>query len=265
MITYLKHIFDSGAEMSELMAVYGAHTVSQLLQTQRKRVQRLWLLEGKLSPAQSEIQLLAKKHGITVQRANQQKFLSEISEDAVHQGVIAFCHPLPHLHEKDLSTLIERKRATGERFLALILDGVQDPRNLGACVRSAAAYAVDVVIVPKDKSAKMTASAEKVACGGAALVPLLTVTNLARCMRVLQADGVWLVGLDGNTQLAIQDVDLCRDIALVMGSEGRGMRALTSKNCDHIAQIPMSGHVSSLNVSAAASIALYEHKRQNSC
>lgn len=137
-----------------------------------------------------------------------------------------------------------------------------DPHNLGACLRTADAAGVHAVIVPKDKSASLTPVARKVACGAAETVPLVRVTNLARCLRGLQELGVWLVGTAGEATTSLYQADLKGPLALVMGAEGKGMRRLTREHCDLLVTIPMHGHVDSLNVSVATGICLYEAVRQ---
>ena len=149
----------------------------------------------------------------------------------------------------------------GPPFL-LVLDGVQDPHNLGACLRSADAAGVHAVIVPKDRSAGLTATVRKVACGAAETVPLLAVTNLARTLRTLQDAGVWLFGAAGEAEKSIYDIDLKGPLALVMGNEGSGLRRLTREHCDELFAIPMVGTVESLNVSVATGVALFEAGRQ---
>jgi 23S rRNA (guanosine2251-2'-O)-methyltransferase len=149
----------------------------------------------------------------------------------------------------------------GPPFL-LILDGVQDPHNLGACLRSADAAGVDAVILPKDRSAPLSATARKVACGAAETVPVIRVTNLARSLRAIRDAGVWLYGAAGDAQQSLYEADLSGPLALVLGGEGRGLRRLTREHCDVLMAIPMAGSVSSLNVSVATGICLFEARRQ---
>jgi 23S rRNA (guanosine2251-2'-O)-methyltransferase len=146
--------------------------------------------------------------------------------------------------------------------LLLILDGVQDPHNLGACLRSAAAAGATAVIVPKDRAATLTPTARKVAAGGAERVPLVRVTNLARCMKDLQDAGIWIVGLAGEAEASLYSVDLKGPMAIAMGGEGEGLRRLTREHCDYLAKIPMASGMESLNVSVAAGISLFEALRQ---
>jgi 23S rRNA (guanosine2251-2'-O)-methyltransferase len=160
--------------------------------------------------------------------------------------------------ENDLASLIEGQANP----LVLILDCVQDPHNLGACLRTADAAGVTLVVMPKDKSSPITDTVRRVACGGAESVPIARVTNLARAMEKLQDLGVWLVGTADEADRYIYDVDLKGPIGIVMGAEGEGMRRLTGEKCDHLAKIPMGGAVECLNVSVATGVCLFEAVRQ---
>jgi 23S rRNA (guanosine2251-2'-O)-methyltransferase len=163
------------------------------------------------------------------------------------------------LDESGLYGIIE---GAAEAPLVLILDGVQDPHNLGACLRSADGAGVAVVVVPKDRSVTVTDTVRTVACGGAESVPIAQVTNLARTMDQLKELGLWLVGTSDHASQSIFEVDLTGPIGLVMGSEGKGVRRLTSEKCDFLCRIPMAGAVESLNVSVATGVCLYEAVRQ---
>lgn len=186
-------------------------------------------------------------------------YLDELSGGVKHQGVVALVDPL------DLALSIDEvfDQCQGMPFF-LILDGVTDPHNLGACLRTADAAGVDAVIAPKNNSATMNATVRRVACGAAETVPYITVTNLARSMRELQDRGVWLIGTSDQATGSIYDTDLKRAHAWVMGAEGKGMRRLTMDTCDELLQIPMRGTVESLNVSVATAVCLYETLRQRS-
>ncbi len=153
--------------------------------------------------------------------------------------------------------------AAEEPLLLLVLDGVQDPHNFGACLRSAAAAGVHAVIAPADRSASLNATVRKVACGAAEIVPVVTVTNLARALRALQEQGIWIVGAAGEAADSLYDVDFTPSTAIVLGGEEKGLRRLTREACDRLARIPMAeGGVESLNVSVAAGIFLFEARRQ---
>jgi 23S rRNA (guanosine2251-2'-O)-methyltransferase len=236
---------------------FGIHAVTSLLDTQPERISSLILLKGRDDRKLQAIVDLAKKHNVSLTRVDRKVLDTQCSQN--HQGVVALCVSSRRFGENDL---FEMLAASTEPALLLVLDGVQDPHNLGACMRSAAAMGVHAVIAPKDNAVAITSVVEKVACGGVDVVPFVAVTNLARTLKELQQLGIWLVGLDGQSELAIGDVDLTGAIAIVMGGEGSGMRRLTKKHCDYLAKIPMSGNIESLNVSVATGVALYEVSRQ---
>lgn len=160
--------------------------------------------------------------------------------------------------EGDLAAVLEGK----ENPLVLILDCVQDPHNLGACLRTADAAGVAAVIMPKDKSAPISETVVRVACGGAENVPMVRVTNLARTMNKLKELGIWLVGTADEATQSLYDIDLKGGIGIVMGAEGPGMRRLTGEHCDFLVKIPMAGKVECLNVSVATGVCLFECVRQ---
>lgn len=194
--------------------------------------------------------------GISVQTAAKAK-LDELTGGAVHQGIVLTVRPPQSWDENDLEDFLTAK--AGENLLFLVLDGVTDPHNLGACLRSAWAFGAAAVIVPKDRSAALSGAALKSASGAAFEVPLCVVTNLARTLERLKDHGVMVAGLAaGQGSYELQEAPLSGSIALVAGSEGEGMRHLTSQKCDVIVRIPMQEGVESLNVSVAAAIALYQ-------
>ena len=178
-----------------------------------------------------------------------------------HQGVIALCKEGQTYDEAYLDKLVEEQ---GQSGFFLMLDGVTDPHNLGACLRSADGAGVQAVIVPKDNSVGLTPVVSKVASGAAESVPLIVVTNLSRTLKSLQQKGVWAVGTTGEAQQTVYQVDLTGPLVLVMGSEGTGMRKLVGNQCDFLVKLPMAGEVSSLNVSVATGICLFEAVRQRS-
>jgi 23S rRNA (guanosine2251-2'-O)-methyltransferase len=176
-----------------------------------------------------------------------------------HQGIVANAAALPDYTDSDLVRLLEEAKSPS---LILILDGVTDPHNLGACLRTADAVGVDFVIIPKDKSASITPVVSKVACGAAESIPLVRVTNLARAMDVIKQQGVWIYGAAGEANQTIYELDFTSTIALALGAEGDGLRRLTREHCDGLFSLPMLGHVESLNVSVATGVSLYEVIRQ---
>ncbi|VEI76563.1 23S rRNA (guanosine-2'-O-)-methyltransferase RlmB [Mannheimia haemolytica] len=238
--------------------IYGIHAVKAFLDNAPERLIEVLVLKGRedkrLMPLLNELQRL----GVAIQQVNRQT-LDNKSQGEVHQGIIARVVPQKELNEHDLEAILSQKKNP----LLLILDGVTDPHNLGACLRTADAAGVDAVIVPKDKSAQLTPTARKVACGAAEVMPLIRVTNLARTMRDLQErHNVWIVGTAGEAESGIYEAKLTGSIALVMGAEGDGMRRLTREHCDQLISIPMAGSVSSLNVSVATGVCLFEIVRQ---
>lgn len=178
---------------------------------------------------------------------------------ANHQGIVAQLDYCPAVSHANLPTILANARGMP---LLLILDNIQDPHNLGACLRTADACAVTAVIIPKDKAVGLTATVAKVACGAANTVPVVQVTNLARTMHYLQQSGLWIFGLSASAQQTIYQEQLNVPLALVLGNEGNGMRRLTREHCDVLVKIPMKGLVPSLNVATAAAVCLYEAVRQ---
>lgn len=243
--------------MSEM--IYGIHAIQALLERAPERFKQIYILKGRedkrLLPLIHDLEAL----GVAIQLVNRQ-FLEKKSEGAVHQGIIADIKPGRQYQENDLPILLKAV----ERPFLLILDGVTDPHNLGACLRSADAAGVHAVIVPRDRSAQLNATAKKVACGAAESVPLIRVTNLARTLRWLQEENIWIVGTAGEADHTLFQSNMTGSLALVMGAEGEGMRRLTREHCDELISIPMAGSVSSLNVSVATGICLFEAVRQRS-
>lgn len=237
--------------------VYGLHAVQALLKSTPQRAQELLVLRGREDQRVQKILQQARTLDIPV-RLQTRAELDALC-DGNHQGVALIARP-GKLHDE--SHLWELLQDLSSPPFLLILDGVTDPHNLGACLRSADAAGVQAVIVPKDNSAGMNDTVRKVACGAAEAVPLIPVTNLARTMKQLQELGVWIVGAAGEASMSVFDAPLTGPLALVMGAEGSGMRRLTREHCDHLALIPMLGSVSSLNVSVATGICLFEAVRQ---
>jgi len=244
--------------MKKAERVFGLHAVNSLLQRNPARVRVLLLLESRSDARVNEILQLAGKANVPVRRVSRRE-LDELVPGVSHQGVLAETGGVPGLGENDLPELLEN---LGKSAFLLILDGVQDPHNLGACLRSADAAGVDAVIVPRDRSAPLNATVRKVACGAAESVPVVRVTNLARTLRALQDAGVWIYGAAAEAESMLYEKDLSGSLALVLGGEGKGLRRLTRERCDELIAIPMAGSLSSLNVSVAAGVCLFEARRQ---
>ncbi|WP_349572362.1 23S rRNA (guanosine(2251)-2'-O)-methyltransferase RlmB [Azotobacter salinestris] len=243
--------------MSDLERIYGVHAVEALLRHHPRRVKQLWLAEGRQDPRIQGLLELARQARVPVGQRERRE-LDEWAE-GVHQGVVAEVSPSQVWGEAMLDELLDRYEGPP---LLLVLDGVTDPHNLGACLRTADAAGAQAVIVPKDKSATLNATVRKVACGAAEVVPLVAVTNLARTLEKLRQRGLWTVGTAGEVEQELYGLDLRGPTVLIMGAEGKGMRRLTREHCDYLVRLPMAGSVSSLNVSVATGVCLFEVVRQ---
>jgi len=239
---------------------YGIHAVRVLLSRHPQRVRRVLLGAGRDAGRLAEIRALAQRAGVQVSTADDAT-LDRLAGGERHQGVVAEVQPRAGDPETQLEEALE---AAGQAPLLLVLDGVQDPHNLGACLRSADAAGVAAVIVPRDRAAGLTPVVRKVAAGAAETVPLVAVVNLARTLRDLKERGIWLVGTDDAADRTLYEADLKGPVAVVLGSEGEGLRRLTRECCDQLVAIPMAGAVESLNVSVATGVALFEAVRQRS-
>ncbi len=237
--------------------IYGIHTIQTMLKSAPERVTEIFVQSNRRDERLQKIRNLADLHGISVQGLAAHKLDARVN--GRHQGVIARCKPGQTYDENFLLKLAEDK---GKTSFFLFLDGVTDPHNLGACLRSADAAGVNAVVVPKDSSAGLTATVHKVACGAAESVPLVTVTNITRTLDKLQRAGIWVIGTTGQSEQLLYDIDLTGPIALVMGAEGAGVRKLVAKQCDYMVRLPMFGKVESLNVSVATGVCLFEIVRQ---
>lgn len=243
--------------MSE--TAYGIHAVDAILRRSPERIISLSIQADRNDKRIQGLLSLAQNQGVAIDRVTKSNLDEMVSER--HQGVVAIIKPRQAdggVSERDLSSYLKGIDCP----LVLVLDGVTDPHNLGACLRSADAAGVAAVIVPKDNSAELNAVARKVASGAADVIPLVRVTNLARTLRSLKELGIWIVGTTGEADTLVYDQDLSIPTALVMGAEGPGMRRLTTEACDFLVKLPMAGDVSSLNVSVATGICLFEAVRQ---
>ena len=251
--------------MSQKQWIAGINAVSAALENDAEHVREVLIEAGAKNPRLTEIETAARRLDIDARRVTSQA-LSGIVGDLRHQGVVARYAAAKTWHEDDLEGMVE---AAEGRALLLLLDGVQDPHNFGACLRSAAAAGATAVIIPKDKSVQVNATVRKTSAGAADSVPVIPVTNLARTMRDLQQMGVWLYGLAGEAEASLYSIDLRGNVALVLGGEADGLRRLTRENCDQLVKIPMPGGtggagVESLNVSVATGVTLFEAVRQRS-
>jgi 23S rRNA (guanosine2251-2'-O)-methyltransferase len=240
--------------------VYGLHAINAVLLRSPERLLELWLAQPRDDAKTRELKQNAETAGVHVHMVTADA-LAKMAGDVNHQGAVAAVRPLKPWDEDDLA---EALQGLAEDALLLILDGVTDPHNLGACLRTAEACGVHAVVIPKDRSASVDGVVRKVAAGAAEFVPVASVTNLARTLDSLKRSGIWVVGLDGEAPKTLYAADLKRPLAMVLGAEGAGMRRLTRERCDFVVRIPMIGQVESLNVSVAAGVALFEARRQRS-
>jgi len=240
------------------MIVFGIHSVQSVLQQDPDRVSRLLVLKGRDDKKVETLLQLAKQNQIEIKFSSRDE-LDRLSEFANHQGILAYCESVKKYTEQDLESLLQN--LPNPKFI-LILDGVQDPHNLGACLRTADAAGVQLVIAPKDKSVGITPTVSKIACGAAETVPFVAVTNLARTLDFLKEQNIWIYGTAGEAEQSLYATKFSGSVALVLGGEESGLRRLTREKCDFLIKIPMHGSVSSLNVSVATGVCLFEARRQ---
>lgn len=242
--------------------IFGFHTITALLKSAPQRIDKLYYREGRIDKRIQSIRSLAKSHHIPIEILSKVR-CDEIAPNAMHQGVFAKIKKSLRLNERDLMAFLnQRIQGNLSSLFLLVLDGVQDPHNLGACLRSAHAAGVDAVIIPQDRAVNITPTVRKAAAGAAEMIALFTVTNLAACLEKIKKCGIWCYGLDQSSTQLIYDTPLIGALALILGAEGKGLRRLTKTCCDALVAIPMVGKVSSLNVSVAAGIGLFEVVRQ---
>jgi 23S rRNA (guanosine2251-2'-O)-methyltransferase len=237
----------------------GFHSVAAALGRSPGQVHELIIAEEAKNPRLQPLIDDARSLGIRVRHCPRSE-LDRLSGGERHQDVVAEFSPANLFGERDIPQLLDK---AGSPPLVLVLDSVQDPHNLGACLRTAEAAGVDFVVMPRDKSAPLTAIARRAASGAAEVLPIVIATNLARVLRQLKQAGLWLAGTSDAASQSLFETDLSGPIALVMGGEGPGMRRLTQEHCDYLVRIPMKGSVESLNVSVATAVCLFEVVRQN--
>ncbi|MEO8156741.1 MAG: 23S rRNA (guanosine(2251)-2'-O)-methyltransferase RlmB [Betaproteobacteria bacterium] len=242
--------------MSGRRVVYGLHAVTAALKRRPEAVFEVLLDAGRNDPRARRVADLAKAAGVRLHETDADR-LDGFAKGGRHQGVAAFVEQV--MLAGSLNEVLDD---LAEPALLLILDGVQDPHNLGACMRVADAMGVHAIVAPKDRATGLTATVHKVASGAAESVPFIPVTNLARTLKELKDKGIWVVGAAGGEGKTLFECKFSGALALVLGSEDEGLRRLTRETCDEIISIPMLGQVESLNVSVAAGICLYEARRQ---
>ncbi len=241
--------------------VFGFHAVTSTLRLHPDQVREIWIDKSRADERTQLVLDVARGRNILVHHVPRSE-LDKMAGASKHQGVIAHCASGATLAESDLKPVLA---SLGRQAFFLVLDGVQDPHNLGACLRSAEAAGVNGVIIPKDRAAGITATVRKTASGAVDSVLIYRVTNLARTLNELRAAGVWLIGLDASASVSLFAANLSGPLALVLGAEERGLRRLTRERCDELVRLPMFGQVESLNVSVATGICLYEVVRQRGC
>lgn len=241
--------------------IYGQHAVAALLERDPAGIQELWLQDGREDALSARARALAARHGISLQ-AVPRATLDRMLKGARHQGIAARYRATGVSRAPDLEGLLG---GLGDAALLLVLDGVEDPHNLGACLRSADAAGADAVVVPRRRAVGLTPAVRKAACGATERVPLVTVGNLAQALRCIGEAGVRLFGAGANAGIPYTQADLRGPSAVVLGGEGRGLRRLSAQLCDELIHVPMRAGVESLNVSVAAALCLYESRRQRAC
>ena len=246
-----------GAERGDRQVLAGFHAVAGRVASAPESIAALYVDPQRHDQRMRRLCEQAEAAGVRVMHADARR-LHGLAGEVPHQGVVAVCEA-PAALQRTLDDVLADVDAGS---LLLLLDGVTDPRNLGACLRTANAAGAGAVIVPRDRSASMTPVVAKAAAGAAESTPLVTVTNLARAMEEIKAAGIWIAGAAGEADRSLYDLDLTGPIAWVLGAEGEGLRRLTRDKCDWLARIPLAGQVESLNVSVATGICLFETVRQ---
>lgn len=238
--------------------LYGINPVMEALKAQRRHIRELLLASGRTDRRVDELEALAREKGVPVKRV-EPATLERLSGSEHHQGAVLDAGALPGV---DLESLLRVAEKRGEEPFLMLLDSIEDPRNLGAIVRTAHCAGAHGVVMPKDRSAQLTALVSKASAGALEHLPVAVVTNLAKAMEDLKENGLWLAGLDADGESTLFGADFKGPVGIVVGSEGKGLRPLVKKGCDFIVSIPLKGEVDSLNASVAASLVMYEVVRQ---
>ena len=236
--------------------IYGFHAMESAIKNDPANLLELWVDPHRHDKRIKQLLAVVEKQGISIEYVRKQDLEKRCGSNKT-QGIAGRYRSLSAVPEQSLEEILNK-----ETVLLLILDGVQDPHNLGACLRTADAAGVDAVIAPKDRAAGLTPTSRKVACGAAESVPFIQVTNLARTMKQIKDADIWIVGTAGEADNDLYEADLKGKLAIVMGAEEKGMRRLTRENCDQLVKLPMAGQVESLNVSVATGVCLFEVVRQ---
>jgi 23S rRNA (guanosine2251-2'-O)-methyltransferase len=238
--------------------LFGINPVLELLQHEPQRVQKIFLPLGTLSGKKNLVNTLAQRYNIKIQRIPGARFEKLVGK-AVHQDVVAEIVPYDY---QNLETLLEGWKASYEKALFVVLDGIEDPHNLGAIIRTAHTAGAHGLIVPKHRCAPLNSTTAKASAGALAHMPVCRVPNLAAALRLLKSEGVWIVGTAEEASQSLYRSDLTLDLAVVIGGEGKGIHHLIKKTCDFLVSIPTRGKIQSLNASVAAGVVLFEVVRQ---
>mgnify|MGYP001239753097 CR=1 FL=1 len=244
--------------MTKSIHIYGFHSIESLVASNPESILKVFIQIGREDKRIQSLLSDLVAHEISILKIDKNK-LDILAKGESHQGVISEIILPPFPGE---SLLIDSIKKSLTNPLILILDSIQDPRNLGACLRSANAAGVDYVVINKDGSSPINALVHKASAGAINSLKIFQVTNIVRTIKAIQKENIWVIGLDGDTLSSIYNINLCDPTAIVMGTEGKGIRKLIKKTCDQLVAIPMSGNIESLNVSVATGIALFECKRQ---
>ena len=238
--------------------IVGRNPVIESLQSGSQGIERICIVEGNRHARIRRIVTMAEQAGIPIKYCARRE-LDRLEPSLPHQGVIAVVRSA---HYSDLSSILSNIQRSEDTALLVMLDGIQDPRNLGAILRTAEAANADAVIIPKDRAVGITATVHKASAGASAYIPIVKVTNLARTLDTLKDAGIWVAGATGDAAFPYTDADFNGPLCLVLGSEGEGIRRLVKEKCDYLVHLPMFGKIESLNVSVAAGVLLYEVLRQ---
>lgn len=238
--------------------IHGLHPIYQGLKTHPSPIKRIIISRGRNRRPLMEILRLAEERGISVQWADKDN-LTRMAKTTSHQGILAHMDEFKYV---ELPHIVQRWEATGEKAFLLIVDGIEDPQNLGGLIRTANAFGVHGVVIPKDRATAITPIVIKASVGAAFHTPIARVTNIVSCLEFLKKRGVWILGAEAEAERPLYDCDLDLNLAIVIGSEGRGIRALVKKKCDFLASIPLCGEITSLNASVAGALVMYEVLRR---
>ncbi len=241
-----------------IQIIHGAHPVQQALKAHGSPIKRILISRRRNRRPLMEILRLAEERGVPIQWANREH-LTRMAKTTSHQGILAQIDDFKYVEPSDI---IHQWKATGKKALLLIVDGVEDPQNLGGLIRTANAFGAHGIVIPKDRATSVTPIVIKASVGAAFHTPIARVTNIVSCIEFLKERGIWILGAEAWAEHPIYDYDLDLDLAVVIGSEGRGIRTLVRKKCDFLASIPVCGEIASLNASVAGALVMYEVLRQ---